>query len=466
MSSLSLLFLLLLLSLLSLTTPAATINPYAVLSIPKTSSPQQVKRAYRKQSLLHHPDKVPPAKRSSSEKKFKQINEAYQILGDTARRKQYDDYGITDAKSIPTGYGQENPFKTSQGDPNAQGIDVEELLRAFSMRNGAKNGRRTQPGEAFGGSSFGGFGGASSFFDMFMGADEQAGRPERGGPTKPTKPVNIHIPLLKTLLMSPTTPLPYTVTKSSKKYNLKVLPTHQTGTLYKFKDATFSLVLTTPANIVTAGSDVTYTLRLTRVELKARLARRQQEQVRLEERQGGGGGWQGREVARARGGKSEAATRAMATPGNERSEQLLPNHLRVWRSLRSLIHPHVALTSLPNRLCVALTSLPNRLCVALTPLPYSPACGAHIAPYFRREHPPLTRPQPPDLNQSPAALVIDVRIVEEKSKFDMAVPVTLTTPESDAHSGARVVGREVVKEGGRHGKKGRGDFIVRVVVID
>jgi curved DNA-binding protein len=57
---------------------------YSVLGVPKSASPDEIKRAFRKLAMQHHPDK------GGDETKFKELNEAYSVLGDPAQRAQYD----------------------------------------------------------------------------------------------------------------------------------------------------------------------------------------------------------------------------------------------------------------------------------------------------------------------------------------------------------------------------------------
>ena len=59
-------------------------NYYNILGVNKTASPDEIKRAYRKLAMQHHPDK------GGDEKTFQQINEAYDTLKDTTKRTQYD----------------------------------------------------------------------------------------------------------------------------------------------------------------------------------------------------------------------------------------------------------------------------------------------------------------------------------------------------------------------------------------
>jgi curved DNA-binding protein len=64
---------------------------YAVLGVPKTASPAEIKKAFRKLARQHHPDAKPGD--TAAERKFKDINEANEVLSDPAKRKQYDELG-------------------------------------------------------------------------------------------------------------------------------------------------------------------------------------------------------------------------------------------------------------------------------------------------------------------------------------------------------------------------------------
>ena len=64
---------------------------YAVLGVPRDASAEDIKKAFRKLARQHHPDKAKDKK--AGEEKFKEINEAYEVLGDPQNRKKYDQLG-------------------------------------------------------------------------------------------------------------------------------------------------------------------------------------------------------------------------------------------------------------------------------------------------------------------------------------------------------------------------------------
>lgn len=72
-----------------------SIDPYEVLGLERTASPDQIKSAYRRAALKTHPDKVASDKKDDAKEKFQQVAFAYAVLSDPARRKRYDETGST-----------------------------------------------------------------------------------------------------------------------------------------------------------------------------------------------------------------------------------------------------------------------------------------------------------------------------------------------------------------------------------
>jgi DnaJ-class molecular chaperone len=71
----------------------ATQDFYSRLGLSKTATPDEIKKAYRKLARKCHPDLHPGEKKAAMEKQFKELNEAYEVLGDEETRKKYDKYG-------------------------------------------------------------------------------------------------------------------------------------------------------------------------------------------------------------------------------------------------------------------------------------------------------------------------------------------------------------------------------------
>lgn len=78
---------------------AATPDYYKILGVPRTATADEIKKAFRKLARKHHPDA------GGDEAKFKEINEAYEVLSDDKKRKLYDQYGTASENQIPHGWG-------------------------------------------------------------------------------------------------------------------------------------------------------------------------------------------------------------------------------------------------------------------------------------------------------------------------------------------------------------------------
>jgi molecular chaperone DnaJ len=102
---------------------------YQILGVERTASQDEIKRAFRKLAHEHHPDK------GGNEAKFKEINEAYQALGDADKRARYDQFGSADGPQGFGGGGFPGGF-----DPNAFG-DLGDLFGNFFGGGGGGRGR-------------------------------------------------------------------------------------------------------------------------------------------------------------------------------------------------------------------------------------------------------------------------------------------------------------------------------------
>ncbi len=112
---------------------AATSTPdyYKTLGVPRTASADEIKKAFRKLARTHHPDA------GGDEAKFKEINEAYEVLSDEKKRDLYDQYGTANENQIPWG-----------GQGGAGGFNYEDIFGG----NGGTYTYTTNGGGGFGGS--------------------------------------------------------------------------------------------------------------------------------------------------------------------------------------------------------------------------------------------------------------------------------------------------------------------------
>jgi len=101
---------------------------YEVLGVKKDASADEVKKAYRKLARQHHPDKNPGDK--AAEERFKEIQGAYDVLSDPAKRKQYDAFGSADGR--PGGF----PGGGGAGGPGGINFDFGDISDLFGGRFG------------------------------------------------------------------------------------------------------------------------------------------------------------------------------------------------------------------------------------------------------------------------------------------------------------------------------------------
>jgi len=95
---------------------------YKLLGVEKTASPEEIKKAYRKLALKHHPDRNKGNK--EAEEQFKKISEAYAVLSDKEKRQQYDTVG---SAGFQQRYSQEDIFRNA---------DLGDILREFGINFG------------------------------------------------------------------------------------------------------------------------------------------------------------------------------------------------------------------------------------------------------------------------------------------------------------------------------------------
>ncbi len=157
---------------------------YEILGVSKSSTPEEIKKAYRKLALKYHPDRTKGDK--EAEEKFKKISEAYAVLSDKEKRQQYDTYGSADFQQR---FSQEDIF---------QNFDLGSILREFGINIGG-GGFSTRGGyqrSTMGGSPFdaffgGGMGGPGHDAQYGYQGPQQA-RHIRGNDLSLEMPITLH----------------------------------------------------------------------------------------------------------------------------------------------------------------------------------------------------------------------------------------------------------------------------------
>jgi molecular chaperone DnaJ len=116
---------------------------YEILGIPKDSTLQQIKKAYRSKALKHHPDRVEDGDKKAAEEKFKEITEAYGVLSDPKKREMYDKYGHA---GIDQQYTTEDIFRGADfgdlGDIFSQFFGGGDIFDMFGGGGGGRSSRR------------------------------------------------------------------------------------------------------------------------------------------------------------------------------------------------------------------------------------------------------------------------------------------------------------------------------------
>lgn len=133
---------------------------YKTLGVEKSSTEEDIKKAYRKLAMKFHPDRNPGNKQA--EEKFKKISEAYAVLSDQEKRKQYDSFG---SDAFRQRYTQEDIFRN---------FDLNDILREFGFGGfGGARSSRTYSGGRGGRTYTYTHGGSDPFSDLFGGGRQQ-----------------------------------------------------------------------------------------------------------------------------------------------------------------------------------------------------------------------------------------------------------------------------------------------------
>lgn len=136
---------------------------YKTLGVEKSASEEDIKKAYRNLAMKFHPDRNPGNKQA--EEKFKKISEAYAVLSDQEKRKQYDSYG---SDMFHQRFSQEDIFRN---------FNLDDILREFGFGAGGRGARAFSDGHR---RTFTFGRGGDPFADLFGGTEDYAYVPQKG----------------------------------------------------------------------------------------------------------------------------------------------------------------------------------------------------------------------------------------------------------------------------------------------
>ena len=114
-------------------------NPYQVLGVRKNADTKDIKKAYKKLARKYHPDVNNDA---GADERFKEINEAWDILSDPKKRQMYDNFGTTSFKGAP--HPERDPFnfrRHTSGGFGGGAVNMEDILGSIFGTDGPR--RRT-----------------------------------------------------------------------------------------------------------------------------------------------------------------------------------------------------------------------------------------------------------------------------------------------------------------------------------
>ncbi len=179
---------------------------YKILGLEKNATEDDIKRAYRKLAMKFHPDRNPGDK--AAEDKFKDINEANEVLSDPQKRKRYDQLGDSYFRwqqngGMPGNFNWNDWFTQAPGGARAQQVNVEDL--------------------------FGGMGGFSDFFSAIFGGMPQTGARTTAGRRAARQPA-VHEQPVQVSLRDAYQGTTMTLQIDGRRLEGKIPPGVQTGT--------------------------------------------------------------------------------------------------------------------------------------------------------------------------------------------------------------------------------------------
>ena len=146
---------------------------YETLGVPRKADTEEIRKAYRKLARKYHPDLNPGDK--SAEERFKNVQEAYDVLSDSKKRPMYDQFGFYSENGFTGGAPGQGPQGSAGGRGSHfdfSGFDFSDFASGSAGAGTGTGGRRSEGG-----------GGFRDIFSQFFGGQSEASQPEpeKGG---------------------------------------------------------------------------------------------------------------------------------------------------------------------------------------------------------------------------------------------------------------------------------------------